>query len=141
MVQNSNGPKKTNRDQHPTDAIADSAAIKRSSFTIRKSLAPFSAAIFVASLGVGIYLNAHDTEESREGLNAPVSKLASVLKKSAVMQPLPEIPSESVPNISAQHELSVPGDAISIQGIDPIITGPRAYKPRADAGRAVSKDS
>ncbi|NKB83780.1 hypothetical protein HED51_11655 [Ochrobactrum grignonense] len=81
----------------------------------------------------------HDTAENRHGLNEPVGELASVLKKPAVMQPLPEMPSESAPNVSAQQELSVPGDAISIQGIDPIITGPRAYKPRADAGRTASK--
>ncbi len=45
------------------------------------------------------------------------------------------------PNISAQQELLIPADAISIQSIDPIITGPRAYKPRADVERAGSKDS
>lgn len=53
------------------------------------------------------------------------------------MQPLPEMPSGSVPNISAQQELLVPGDAISIQAIDPIITGPRAYKPRAPMQEAL----
>lgn len=142
MVQKSNEPKKTNRDGRPPDAIADSTPIKRSGFfTIRTRLAALGATAFAACLGAGIYINVHDTAENRHGLNEPVGKLASVLKKPAVIQPLPEMPSESAPNVSAQQELSVPGDAISIQGIDPIITGPRAYKPRADAGHTASKDS
>ncbi len=142
MVQKSTGLKKTNRDKHRTDAVASSTSIKRSSFfTIRTSLATLGATVLVAGLGSGIYKNVHDTTENQHGLNERVSKLASVLKKPAVMQPLPEMPSESVPNISAQQELLVPGDAISIQAIDPIITGPRAYKPRANAGSVASKDS
>ena len=142
MVQKSNRPKTTNRDKRPTDAVADTTPIKRSGFfMLRTRLAALGATVFVAGLGSGIYINVHDTTENQHGLNEPVSKLASVLKKRAVMQPLPEMPSESVPNISAQQELLVPGDAISIQAIDPIITGPRAYKPRANAGSVASKDS
>ncbi len=142
MVQKSNRPKTTNRDKRLTDAVADTTPIKRSGFfTLRTRLAALGATVFIAGLGSGIYINVHDTTENRHGLNERVSKLASVLKKPAVMQPLPEIPTESVPNISAQQELLVPGDAISIQAIDPIITGPRAYKPRADAGSVASKDS
>ncbi|MBO1039235.1 hypothetical protein [Brucella pituitosa] len=142
MVQKSNRPKTTNRNKRLTDAVADTTPIKRSGFfTLRTRLAALGATVFVVGLGSGIYINVHDTTENQHGLNERVSKLASVLKKPAVMQPLPEIPSESVPNISAQQELLVPGDAISIQAIDPIITGPRAYKPRANAGSVASKDS
>ncbi|ASV86235.1 hypothetical protein [Ochrobactrum quorumnocens] len=142
MVQKSKGLKTTSRDKHLTDVIASSTPIKRLSFfTMRASLATLGATIFTASLGAGVYINMHDTAESRKGFNEPASRLASVLKKPAVMQPLPEKPTESVPNISAQQELLVPGDAISIQSVDPIITGPRAYKPRADAGGTASKDS
>ncbi|KAB0573224.1 hypothetical protein [Brucella pituitosa] len=142
MVQKSTGLKKTNRDKRPTDAVADTTSIKRSSFfTIRTKLATLGATVFVVGLSADIYKNVHDTTENQHGLNERVSKLASVLKKPAVMQPLPEMPSESVPNISAQQELLVPGDAISIQAIDPIITGPRAYKPRVNAGSVASKDS
>ena len=142
MVQKSNRPKTTNRDKRPSDAIASSTPIKRFSFfTIRTRLAALGAAVFVVGLSAGIYKNVHDTIENQQESNERVNKLASVLKKPAVMQPLPEMPSESVPNISAQQELLVPGDAISIQAIDPIITGPRAYKPRVNAGSVASKDS
>ena len=142
MVQKWNGPKKPKRDKHPNDAVAKSVPVSRSGFfSIHTKLAVMGVTVFVASLGVGIYINAHDAPESQSNLNKPVGKLASVLKKPSVMQPLPEMPSESMPGISAQQELLVPGDAINVQSIDPIITGPRAYKPRADARSAASKDS
>lgn len=142
MVQKSNGLKKINREKRPKDAIAKSKPVKQSSFFMaRTRLAVLGATIFVVSLSAGVYFNVHDTSGSSQGLNEPTRKLASLLKKPAAMQPLPEMPSESSPNISAQQELLIPADAISIQSIDPIITGPRAYKPRADVERAGSKDS
>lgn len=92
----------------------------------------------VAFLGVGasLYIGFEKDPENEASLSKPNSKLAAVLKKPSRMQPLPEMPSEAPLGMSAQPELFTPQDALMIQKIDPIITGPRTYKPRA-----ASKDS
>ncbi|ANG95754.1 hypothetical protein A8A54_04150 [Brucella pseudogrignonensis] len=106
-------------------------------FGIRSKVLGFGAVTVALCFGVGIYLNT-DGGNSDKPQN---SKLASLLKGSSAMQPLPEMPSEPMPNISAQQELLIPDNAPNVQGIDPIITGPRAYKPRAEIKRTASKDS
>ncbi|WP_094507095.1 hypothetical protein [Brucella thiophenivorans] len=92
----------------------------------------------VAFLGVGasLYIGFEKAPENQPSLDKATSKLAAMLKKPSRMQPLPEMPSELPPGISAQPELFTPQDALMIQKVDPIITGPRTYKLRA-----ASKDS
>ncbi|WP_273725158.1 hypothetical protein [Brucella gallinifaecis] len=93
--------------------------------------------VFGFGFGVGIYLCA-GSAQSNKSLH---TELASLTKGLAVMQPLPAIPSEPMPKISSQQELIIPDNAPNVHGIDPIITGPRAYKPRAEIRSTASKGS
>ncbi|WP_146198915.1 hypothetical protein [Falsochrobactrum shanghaiense] len=45
-------------------------------------------------------------------------------QKLALIQPLPEKPSEAPPYENVPHESFVPAEALGQLGIDPIITGP-----------------
>lgn len=94
------------------------------------------AMVVFAGIGASIYIGFETASENQHVLDKRNSKLAAILKKPAAMQPLPEIPSETPPDISARPELFMPQDTLMIHTIDPIITGPRSYKPRA-----ASKDS
>jgi len=106
-------------------------------FKNRFKFVAFGVSIIAIGFGSGIYYNVDVSRPAK----AQNNKLASLIKGSAAMQPLPEMPSEPMPTISAQQELLVPDKAPYIQGIDPIITGPRAYKPRTEIKRTASKDS
>lgn len=106
-------------------------------FRIRSRLIGLGVTSVVFGFGVGIYLCA-ESAQSNKSLH---TELASLTKGSAVMQPLPAIPSEPMPKISSQQELIIPDNAPNVHGIDPIITGPRAYKPRAEITSTASKGS
>ncbi len=73
-------------------------------FGIRSKVLGFSAVTVALCLGVGIYLNT-DGGNSDKPQN---SKLASLLKGPSAMQPLPEMPSEPMPNISAMPSEQFP---------------------------------
>lgn len=133
MMRKWNRLKKTEGDKHLNAATRN--------FSLAVKITTLCVGVFAVGLGAGIYNNVFDRPESPNVLNEPVRKLASLLKKPAVMQPLPEMPTESPPGVSIQPEIIVPLDAFSIQGIDPIITGPRAQKSRGGVERAVSDRS
>ena len=81
-------------------------------------------AVFVG-IGASVYMGLEKVPENQQGLDKSSSKLAAVLKKSTRMQPLPEMPAEAPPHMSDQPEFFTPQDALMIQKIDPIVTGPR----------------
>ncbi len=98
----------------------------------------FGAVAFVVAVGGGVYTTFEKLTEKPQQSN---SKLASIFKKQAVLQPLPEMPTEPLPGISVQPDRLTPEDALTIQKIDMIITGPRTHKNRPIVERAASKDS
>ncbi|MDR6431113.1 hypothetical protein [Brucella pseudogrignonensis] len=116
--------------------LNDPAARHWSTKWVRTSV--FGAIAFVLAVGGGVYTTFENLTEKSQQSN---SKLASLFKKPLVMQPLPEMPSESPPGMSVQPERLSPQDALTIQKVDPIITGPRTHKPRPIVERAASKDS
>ncbi|NKC48476.1 M23 family metallopeptidase [Ochrobactrum anthropi ATCC 49188] len=81
--------------------------------------------------------------QRQQTLNARDGKLAPLLERASQLQPMPEMPTEGVPD-QEQHSQLIPDEALAgreFPGIDPIITGPvpgkaPAGKPdrRADAG-------
>ncbi|MBC8717540.1 hypothetical protein [Ochrobactrum sp. Marseille-Q0166] len=106
-------------------------------FRIRSKIVGFGTACVGLCFGAGISMITYNGQSER----LPNDRLASLTKGSAVMQPLPAIPSEPMPKISSQQELIIPDNAPNVHGIDPIITGPRAYKPRAEIRSTASKGS
>lgn len=83
--------------------------------------------------------------QRQQTLSARDGKLAPLLERASQLQPMPEMPAETAPDIE-QHSQYIPNEALAgrdFPGIDPIITGPvpgklPAGKPdrRADAGSA-----
>nr|WP_312351802.1 M23 family metallopeptidase [Brucella intermedia] len=81
--------------------------------------------------------------QRQQTLSARDGKLAPLLERASQLQPMPEMPAETAPDID-QHSQYIPNEALAgrdFPGIDPIITGPvpgklPAGKPdrRADAG-------
>jgi len=88
----------------------------------------FCAVAFVVAVGGGVYMTFEKLTEKPQQSN---SKLASIFKKQA----------EPLPGISVQPDRLTPEDALTIQKIDMIITGPRTHKNRPIVERAASKDS
>lgn len=81
--------------------------------------------------------------QRQQTLSARDGKLAPLLERASQLQPMPEIPTESAPDLE-QHSQLIPDEALAgrdFPGIDPIITGPVPGKPpvgkpdrRAEAG-------
>jgi len=81
--------------------------------------------------------------QRQQTLSARDGKLAPLLERASQLQPMPEMPTETAPDLE-QHSQYIPNEALAgrdFPGIDPIVTGPvpgklPAGKPdrRADAG-------
>lgn len=125
MAQKWNKTEKAKREKGHSDPIAPSVSIKRA------HIALLGVMVVCAGIGASIYSGFEKAPDNEQGFDKPNSKVAAILKRPTTMQPLPEMPSEAPPGVSAPPELFTPEDALMIKTIDPIITGPRAYKPRA----------
>lgn len=132
MVRKWNKANKTGCDRHLNDSGALSWSTKRTWVSL------LGAFVFVMGVGGSVYTTFDKSPESERHSG---SKIASLFKKPLVIQPLPDMPSESPPGMSLQPERLSPQDALTIQKIDTIITGPRTHKPRPIVERAASKDS
>ncbi len=81
--------------------------------------------------------------QRQQTLSARDGKLAPLLERASQLQPMPDMPTESAPDLE-QHSQLIPDEALAgrdFPGVDPIITGPvpgksPAGRPdrRADAG-------
>lgn len=135
MIRKWNKAKRTIRNEPVNRSVARNGSKK---WTWAPALV--AATIFIA---IGGILNIPFEEATKDPQTNQTnsSKLASILRKPAAMQPFPEMPTEALPGMSVQPERLTPEDALTIQKIDPIITGPRIDKPRANIERTASKDS
>ena len=81
--------------------------------------------------------------QRQQALNARNDKFAPLLERASQLQPMPDMPTESAPEVE-QHSQLIPDEALAgpdFPGIDPIITGPVPGQSligktdrRADAG-------
>ncbi|MFD1197334.1 hypothetical protein ACFQ3K_03200 [Brucella gallinifaecis] len=109
----------------PFDKKVGKASVADLKFT-QSILTTLCFVTIITGIGAIIHITGNDMIDAPTYRINPDRNLASVTTTSMLMQPLPEMPSESPPGISIELGVFIPWDLSKSQGIDPIITGPRS---------------